>query len=385
MARRFILKFTFFLTSLLMLIALSVLPVAYHLGEAIPVHAVVEQQNTSTTPIIYEPAWGKDDPLSPLQYKIMAEMYRHAAVLVLGSSRSRHFRNALVITSENDFYNLSIAGATEQEYLALFNTLLQQGETPAIVILGLDLFRFNTPSIPNSRAYWEQDTVPLDWNYLTQLEAATKRTFQELLGGNYITLSQRVYEDGVIYWGYNALLNRIGYLPDGSVLVPKNRPPLEETRTYKAFQTRTAWYSPGDGTTIYQPALEDVEQIAALAAEHDIALYPVILPFYPEVADALLTDPDYAYVAPTIQATDDIVTRYGYKLYNFIDPRPLGGDESDFFDTHHFGERLSLLIYTELVRDNPDVFAPYSDLATLERYIAEAEDPFYVFPLSRGQ
>ncbi|RMG86357.1 MAG: hypothetical protein D6712_07720, partial [Chloroflexi bacterium] len=83
MTKRFIAKFLLF--SPFWLIGLSLFAVTYHIGQAFPINFVIEWQNTSSTPIFYVPVWYQDNLLPLLQYKIMAEMYRHADILVFGS------------------------------------------------------------------------------------------------------------------------------------------------------------------------------------------------------------------------------------------------------------------------------------------------------------
>jgi hypothetical protein len=67
-------------------------------------------------------------------------------------------------------------------------------------------------------------------------------------------------------------------------------------------------------------------------------------------------------------------------LHDYSDPISLGVGVEEFTDGVHSGERMALIIYSDLVRQHPDLFEAYSKLKTLETMIAEANDPYYVFP-----
>lgn len=351
-----------------------------YVGDAFPFTVALSLQR-SDTPTLLEYDWSREDNFD---YKLRAIQMHQPELLLLGSSRGFYFRGALAHKQPDQFYNASIAGMNIVEAQQMVQILVEQGAMPDILLLILDYPDFNAAH-PDFRA---RDTLTIETPTLASdlnlLQDGTHRLILQAYNDPQQVLSMLGNMIDPLGWralGSIAQQEQRGYFADGARRTPNLTPDvIANNRTIDERRLANAEYIFARGEQVDEERVALVADILQVAREHETIVFGIFPPYQDFVYEMMKTAPDFGYVRATEDALVTMFEAADYPLYNFSDSTDIGGDDSELFDAWHAGERLSLRMYMAMVADYPEIFAPYSDLETLETILSHTDHPFYTFP-----
>jgi hypothetical protein len=368
MEKRFVLRLIAFVLPFALASLLAFIQ-AFLIGEAAPFRLVLEWQEKAETPLAYQPAWSRGQFFD---YKLTAIAARKPEILVLGSSRVTFYRAAFATKDPHAFYNAGVPNMSIGEVSRFFETVVAEGYTPQIIILGLDFPDFNAERGDFRRTVGNIAFPSLKDNFVWTF-TGVKRLGQQWLSDFGASFSPET--DNYQLLGLQSFARNEGFLGDGSRFVAGR---TEETFAQnlagdmETFANRESYFR--GGSTVDSVSLAALDKILALAKAKDIAVIAYLPSYRPSVWLQMEESGDYAYMPLALAAIEESFASQDFPFYDFTDPAAVGGSESEMTDTWHGMDLLSMRMYREFLYANPEILGAYSDLAVLDGWLRDYAD-----------
>lgn len=294
-------------------------------------------------------------------YKLKVANESRADVIALGTSRVMQIREDYF---KNSFYNCG--GAVSQnfdEYL-MFLQKLSDDELPEVIILGLDSWIFNDEwnkslthgSIKSEKKDIDEKVIikQMIKDYFDK-----KWTFEQFIKG---------YANA----GFNGIIKGNGYKEDGSYCYTDiyREPELSEdykfVSTLRRVNTGTARFEYGE--EVDRETLEYLDELLKYCYGKGIKVVAFIPPFAPTVLDKMMEINKYGYIIKCYDTIRPYFEKYNFELYDFLDVRKLGCDDSYFVDGFHGGSVAYGMMLMEMCEEH-SVLESYIDVQILENLL----------------
>jgi hypothetical protein len=281
-------------------------------------------------------------------------------VVAFGSSRVQPLSTAVAGLRAGELYNSGMAGATVDDYIAAWSTLIEAGAVPAVALFSIDAWVFNdtlpqeewrevAPAVERflmmagaERApllrpwdlatwWWHRAKEFLSWPVLrASMAALALRHAGEPAAGADV---ERALSDAVVK--ESEVGTRRAFRPDGSV--------MNDLRPATPDRLRTAAV---EYVTVLRarlsPFVWDAERARRLEVlwsdmrARGVRVVAFLPPYHPAAWARMRSDPRYAEpMARTARFLDVLAARTGARFVDLSDPAavPCAGDE--FFDADH--------------------------------------------------
>lgn len=365
--RKFIIRFTIFALPFTLYLVLAG-GLAIHTGESLTFNEVIQRQ-LSDHSILFSPY----DQSASFAYKVTYLQNYAPEVVIVGSSRVKTYRGAFFNLNPDRAYNACGIGWTMRNILSL--TQYMEVSPPRVLILSLDQQWFRSQDSLNNFEPFTVNFSTLDRERrVIGLANVTRAVIDEeiplsdMLSGNNSRL------------GLTAVAFDFGYGYDGSHYQPGQD--IEEIiarreRDFQAFEAQNGtFYSPANA--ISTTNLGYLEELLQWAQSHDVEVIGYFPPFMPEIYERMDGNEDYSYIPQSASALDDLFTRYDFHFFDLSDATESGGDTSEMYDGIHFSEVMQMRLHIRLVETLPDILGDYADVDTLETWLEQSDDPFFL-------
>jgi hypothetical protein len=355
------------------------IPVAFaiHMGEALPVRAIVTMQQ-GDTPILYGPT--DREPI--LAYKLLATQTRQPDVLIIGSSRVLQFRSQFFDRNPAAFYNAGGEGWGIDEIHTLVGHL-DAAHAPKILLVGLDQVWFDQDYVS-----WEEppilktDDVNVSFE---RLIPSTRKLIDTLIAGDVQwgdVLDPHEYINHSVGLGLDALQGARGYRNDGSHQEGDllQNPALGDlARKHDIDKAPEGWRQFVQGNDVAEPMMQQLDSFLQLAQSKGMTVIGFGPPFMPTIVQIMRDGGKTEYLPKSATEIEALFAQRGFHYFDFTDPTAIGGSDGEMYDGWHASELLSLREYIAMLKALPDALGPYSDLNALETTAAQADNPLIVF------
>lgn len=245
-------------------------------------------------------------------------------------------------------FNAGVSNAGAEDFLAISEYALQDLRLkPRFIILGIHPESFNSnrinPQTINMRELRSKLNITPK-QYIANLFS----TLNENLTLQYLgDVAKTLY---YISTGYPAAQSR--FQPDGYKLSASNAQGLKN-----ALKRDQEVIIDHFKTDYRRNALSDerkqyFEKFLNLAKKNNISVSIVLLPFHPEVLARLKESPEFQSIYNQLDGYLQVNKKqYSFSYYDFMDIRAFGGDENDFSDLVHVGDKNSDIITNIVLRD----------------------------------
>lgn len=334
---------------------------------------VIKQQQANQN-LLYLPTWERQDIFF---YKIATINYVSPDVLLLGSSRMYHWRLDYMFNAESIGYNASIGSIEPIEIAWIIENLANQNNLPEVIILGIDDPFFNQDATDIRENRIDNVVPPLLYNFMRTIDGVKTTAQQYTTNPVKIARFYQYYEQ-TNFLGSVARDSGRGFRFDGGFQIPQ----LGEL-SESEIQRQDDFYTNNQnifqrGDSIYQPAIDAIEDILTIAVEHDITVIGIISPYNSSQFNRMMDSGEFSYLPEARQQVGQLFAEHDMPLLDFTDATTIGGTDDELYDYWHPGEVLSLRIYNTILRMFPDTFEQYSDAAQIEAYLNSTENPFYL-------
>jgi hypothetical protein len=346
-----------------------------YMGEAMPVSGVVAIQQ-DTPGVVYGPS----DRETIFAYKLLAANTRQPEVLVVGSSRTLQIRSWMFARQPEAFYN---AGGEAWGLREIRAFLRQLSYSPRILIVGLDQPWFNADFVDWEEVPPSLDTAPLDIERTFGAARALMDTVVDQEIDLQSVFDRHIWVDGSTGLGLHALRFGSGYRNDGSyqdgnILV--NPDLAEVARAHDLEAAPTGWRQFVQGSEVDERRLRRLDEFLDESQARGIMVVGVSPPFMPSIYRTLIEGGNNTYIEKANAAIAALFDAYGFPYFDFSDATQVGGNDTELYDGWHPTELLAGRMVVHMAEAQPDLFAPYVDVAALEQTLAGAENPIEVMP-----
>jgi hypothetical protein len=336
---------------LLPVAALLLLPlhVLWRSGEllALRPESVLAAQREAPAQLLFGPAFSNCSK----RLKLLGAREAAAEVLVLGSSRSMHFRAGL-FPQRTSFYNAG-GGASRVGHLRAFLEGLPANAQPKVLVVGLDQWWFNARTEADPEPSFQRQAASCD-NVLNLVQRSWRTVYADLYAGKFDL--RELPDPGAL--GLNAIANGNGFRNDGSYVYgrfmrhpedPQSTEDWHYRETYRRISSGTGRFAPGAAP---DPALlRELGAFLDAAKARGIHVVGFLPPFAPPVNARLADSGRYAYMAKLPAALQSEFARRGDGFFDFTDLGPLGVGEDAFIDGVHAAERAHGLMLEAMLSD----------------------------------
>jgi hypothetical protein len=270
-------------------------------------------------------------------------------IVVLGSSRSLGIGAWLF--PDKTFFNSSVAGATIEDYAAIYQLYRKNGLVPKILIIGVDPWVLNRY---NDQPRWR--SLAPEYNEIAKILVPGKRYFEsdstlqkyaELFSPGYFKASVRVLISRV----FSPKKEQSGYfgttdhssdyslkLSDGSLSYDKKGRMVtadEARRLAISYAMQSPVYSLGNFDKLDKDYMKKLEALIDLATRDKVTVIFFLPPYHPKTYALLNESGKY----PGITAAEHYFAALGaakkIKVLGSYDPAKCSMDETDFYDGMH--------------------------------------------------
>lgn len=353
---------------LLLLLPLYVLWRSGELLSLYPERALAAQARAPAQ-LLFGPAYSN----CAKRYKLLGARAAGAQVLVLGSSRSMHFRAGL-FPQRVTFYNAG-GGASRVGHLRAFLEALPRDTQPKLMIVGLDQWWFNARTEADPEPPFAAQVARCD-NLLNLVQGSWRPVYADLASGKF-GLGRLSASAGI---GLNAVVNGNGFRNDGSYVYGRFMAHPEDPASIDDFHYRETFRRIRAGTGRFSGAAEPdpalVRELGRFLDEarrrgiHVVAFLP---PFPGPVHAAMDASGRYSYMdrlaallAPQF-APDQV-------LVDLSNLGPLGVGEDGFIDGVHAAEHAHARMLQAMLLADP-ALAAYVDVGGLQALLQRSPGP----------
>jgi hypothetical protein len=282
--------------------------------------------------------------------RVIGELKPAPDWIVLGSSRSMQVRKRHFLSSEINFHNYSVAGASLEDFLALVSIHLDaHGKLPAHAIVSVDPWMFNRNS-----GLHRYHSLADDYEKMMkrlglpiQKELGSRNNLLKLISLDYMSRNINFVIDNLRneMWGYVVISNSDVDMhlkePDGSAHYPfsQRRPDPKAVELLAIGYARGNAYALGQFTQMGNREL--FEAFIGYMLDHQVEVTLLLMPYHPTTYKLLLADSNHRIVSDVESYLVGLSNSLDLKLIGSYDPRQLGFGADDFFDGSHSLEPVS--------------------------------------------
>ncbi len=285
-------------------------------------------------------------------------------VLVLGSSRSMQIRSELF--KPYSFFNSSVSGCSEEDFLAIFYMFYKKGFVPDKVILGIDPWVFNENS---NQTRWRV-IQQYYYDMLSVIDQKEKIKSPSNLNSN--KLKQ------LVSWGYlkkslllllsrqqNKENRKFGYYPinddnadvtikrsDGSLYEAGYERWTTDEVNKKVFEFTIKPYSLQKFNIINMKAKDNIEKFILFLKNLNIEVIIFLAPYHPYVYKYLVQSGDKKIVADVESSLRILARVNNISIKGSYDPSKNNCIENEFYDGMHPQEVCVNRIFQEKSDNN---------------------------------
>lgn len=347
-----------------------------YIGEMIPFPLAVELQSRNQGILYFPRYWEREDIIC---YRLNAYQHYQPQIVSIGSSRSE-FVSQDMFRDDTIIYNSYLQGLRieemEQIYLSLVDIY-----TPKIIILHIDITNFNL-AYQNRNASLNYENN----NCLTQESHRIWDNFRQIMRLFLFDRSSLIIEYDVASaykstrpYGLTALEDNHGYRFDGSLWSARlnEQAEINLENHLLGFENRTGIIStPGDEVELSR--FEIINRILDHASQQNITVIGLLPPFYPTIYDGMRSSGEFVYQNKTIERLTDIFEFYNMLLFNYSDPRIIGGTAEEMLDGWHPGQVLTARMILNITSQHPEILAEHVESNELANRIRISEGNLYL-------
>ena len=313
-------------------------------------------------------------------YKYHGILTKNPSIVVAGSSRTMKFRAEMFGDRADRFYNaggmLNSLGDVHE-----FSVTLPSTRTPAVLLLGIDLWWFNDQveplnsflvEISKDANTFDEQVIAMRW--LVKHPVSFARELLAMAGGT---------DDRML--GVAAREKGGGFRPDGSFksavptprsakewrFIDRETPPIIE-RVKKGV----ANFPPAANVSPEGAALLDA--VLARFENRRVLVIGYLPPFSSEVLAELQSDPRHSGIVADFRRTiPEIFRKHGFPLLDASDASALGMDDRAMSDGFHAEETFQVHVLAALVRDERVRAALPGAPAVLERALTSPRTNYW--------
>jgi len=280
-------------------------------------------------------------------------------VIVLGSSRSLQLRST--IFPGKSFFNNGVAGATFEDYLALYELYISQNKIPSIVVLGLDPWVLNKN---NGQLRW----IFLKEEYLAMakslslsvttgksLENSFLPKIKELFSLPYTkeSIDEIFTRRREYYPAEESDFKSLTMLSDGTYFYSaafraSSVEQVEETAIEYA-KTKPV-YSLGDFTELDNTLINSLVTFIEYLKKNDITVIFFLPPYHPTTYKILSESPEYSIIVDAEKCFRDIASTRGIQVAGGYNPEDSSSQKEDFYDGMHPKETSIMKCFEKIQR-----------------------------------
>ena len=274
--------------------------------------------------------------------------------IVIGSSRSMMIRSKM-FTSENNFFNHSVSGASLEDYISiigLYKTI--KNHIPQRIILGIDPWIFNKN---NGQNRWKS-LYSYYYNFNNMINNNEKEKYNNVYFSKWKQLVNYEYTVSNIKYFYEGKKDFF-YQPtsiniddtikdiDGSIYYPYSIRYLKNNKEVKnkaiSFTKGNNTYSLNNFTKINNIKL--FENLITYLQNNNIEVIFFLPSYHPISYDFIVLDDRYKNINNVEKYVRGYAKINNIKLYGSYNPHKFNLTNNDFFDGMHGMERMFLNIF----------------------------------------
>lgn len=349
-----------------------------YIGESMPLRWVVWLQQRDDS-VLFLNRFGNRDQ----EYKRLSVNARRPEVMALGSSRILQFRSGLFSLNPDAFYNAAGPGWGLSDVSELLMSVNREA-LPKVLFLSL--------SHPWFHETYDMDIDFSDASDFSNVFAVNRSIIQEFIAGDrfdrdgFDVLDYLVRADpggDGMALGMRAIRDGHGFRSDGSErygdFLVAGWLGQEQQRDYhmELMLTGDDMYVFGD--TVSQKRLDQLNDLLAFAAEHEVFVIGFLPPYMPSLWQEMMAQGKHTYKADLPQQLAAYFAVYDYPFFDFSDGAWLDLSDEDFFDGWHSSELANIRLYLQIMAALPDVLSVYTDANILWDAVIHATSTWSVF------
>lgn len=371
---KFLYNFTLFLLPLIVLVGFPMY-VFLKSGEAVS-YAEVARIYGRGDPVLFGRAYSDVDE----NFKILSARERKADVLVLGSSRVMYIRSQFFRDGVS-FFNGGGAARHPDGFLRSLQQLPEEAY-PKIIIAGIDQ-RWMLPGYVAPREVFGMDEDPA-WDQF--FAYAWKKMYVDYFSGKFTLRQLGSNTNGEIRVGLTAVATGSGFRSDGSYYSREFIEDVDgEAKVKNAIAESITAITPGQYNFDYaarlnEGSLKSIEAFLALAEKNNIAVVGYLSPYSGSIYRKLqgVESPDKEAITRLHETFKQMFSAHGFAFYDLSDAGSFGGEDEEFLDPWHGGDKAFAKAFLLLAEKNR-LINSIMDAGRLEGAIVASKDPHTVF------
>jgi len=351
---------------------------------AFPLSVYVQGREFTTLSSVIEAQQGSPDILFSLAYSSVNKTYkkmllqeREAEIVALGSSRVGQFRNQFFLAPEK-FANASNAAVDIQE-MTDFVRNLDPDSSVRLLIVGFDQRHFD----PHDHLPSEVEHVTLFERVKNILSGQWKKVYVDYMHHKFTLtqLSRAQAESADV--GVLALINKNGFLPDGSYYEGKiigdaarlevlSAAIVEERSKLERVQRQFQYQGPAS-----EESREKLRTFLEVCRDRHIDVIAILPPYAPALYPQRATDADAPGFAgdELSRSLADVFAEFNVQLFDYSNARTVGIQDSEFADILHGTDKAYLRILIDMAKRST-IVDKVVDQAALEKTLKNTEGDF---------
>jgi hypothetical protein len=279
-----------------------------------------------------------------VEYKLHNLLNRNPELAIIGTSRVMSFRAEMF----PDYVNYNAGGIVSNisHFRPLLEKLIDEGNAPEIIIIGLDQYFFNES--------WDKVRPTDSEMYRNSLQSSSKivipdrlRLIESLLNEPRVLISESILKSkniGLLGKVYNQ-----GFRVDGSYYYGRyyefginNDPDFSDTIYRIENGVRRFEYAED-----YNPrSVEELEAFLLLAKQHEIFVVGFMPPYAPSINEFMALNGNYEYINQASIEISRLFIGLDYKYFDFTSMESTR--DSQYIDGFHGDEKVYELIAVEI-------------------------------------
>ncbi|GFO65539.1 hypothetical protein M1B72_03940 [Geomonas paludis] len=278
-------------------------------------------------------------------------------VVALGSSRVLQFRDKMFAPAT--FYNAGYTITSVPHFLA-FVSALPEDRLPKTLIVGLDQWMFNKKADSLDRASAKVNFTGYEQMDFVSVCNASDKIYKKVFDGSLRlgevgTTGAAVCGKGVgaaplTTVGFNACVNKTGFLNDGSMHYggqidrllagAKSADDYQFRNTLKKIEKGDTKFSHGD--RVNPEAVRQLRPFLDFCRKRNIQVVAFLPPFSDTAYRAMIGSGKFQYLDQLAPALAPVFREYGYEFYDFSSVSRAGSTDQEAVDGFHGSESVYL-------------------------------------------
>jgi len=282
-------------------------------------------------------------------------------ILIIGSSRVLKFNHQMFKAS---FYNAGFTVTKIEDYLTFLKSLPEH-YNPKLLILGIDPWMFNPKYLKDKIQKKESDYLT---NKSLEFNNGMKNIFRiySALFEQKITFNNFNNSEDTLFVGLNALINKKGFLVDGSFTYGSDEQNTSFKETENLIINNQKYFVRTD--SIDNNSLVQFEHLLAYCKKRDINVVS-FLPPLPNSINLFIDDNHgYDYIKKITNILDEISTSNNFQFHDFTSVDDISLD-IEFIDGYH-GSEISFSKILKYLYERQILLQPYINIEYIEKIIS---------------